>query len=133
MRSRTSLILIALTMLFAFVATGCGDDNSTSDGAAPAGATQSADPGSTGGSGAATASAQENRDKCLQAASAVADADKAAEAKEACEEAYDQLSEATKKIDQKTSDARAQCEEAANNIPNEEAKANALAACAKFK
>lgn len=133
MRSRLPLILIALTILFAFVATGCGDDNSTSDGAAPAGATQTIDPGTTGSNGAASESAQTTLDNCVKAAEAVQDKTKSAKAKKACQDAYDNIHDASAKIDQATSDARAKCEEAANNIPNEEAKANALAACAKFK
>lgn len=136
MRSRLPIILIALTILFAFVAAGCGDDNSTNDGAAPTGATQTTDPGSsgaTGSSGSATTSAQANLDKCLEAADAIPDGDNAAEAKEGCQEAYDKVSDATEKIDQARSDARAKCEEAANRLPNEQAKANALAACARFK
>jgi len=136
MRSRLPIILIALIILFAYVAAGCGDDNSTKDGAVPTGATQTTDPGATGATGAsgsATTSAQTNLDKCLEAADAIADGDKSAEAKEGCQEAYDKISDATEKIDQETADARANCEEAANRVPNEQAKANALAACARFK
>lgn len=133
MRSRLPIILIALTILFAFVATGCGDDNSTSDGAAPAGATQTTAPGTTGSSGAASESAQTTLDNCNKAADAVQDSSKSRQAKKACQDAYDNIQDASAKIDQATSDARAKCEESANNIPNEEAKANALAACAKFK
>ena len=133
MRSRLPLVLIALTILFAFVAAGCGDDTSTSDGAAPAGATQSTDPSSTGSDGAASESAQETRDNCIEFAEDLPDADQAAEAKKQCQDAYDNIQDASAKIDQATSDARAKCQEAANKIPNDEAKANALAACAKFK
>lgn len=132
MRSRLPIILIALTILFAFVAAGCGDDTSTSDGAAPAGATQTTDPGTTGSSGAASESAQLTLDNCEQVADAVQDKTKAAKAKKACQDAYDNIQDASAKIDQATSDARAKCEEAANKIPNEAAKADALAACAKF-
>lgn len=132
MRSRLPLIFIALTILFAFVAAGCGDDNSTSDGAAPAGATQTVDPGSTGSDGSATASAQKTLDACNSAAEKIPDADKSADAKKRCQDSYDNIEDASARIDEAASDARAKCEQAANKIPNASAKADALTACAKF-
>ncbi|MGK2877473.1 MAG: hypothetical protein ACSLFF_02675 [Solirubrobacterales bacterium] len=133
MRSRLPLILIALTILFSLAAAGCGDDASDNATPVPSGATQSTSEGSTGSDGAASASAQKILDTCLEAAGALPDADKAADAKKRCQDSYDNIKESSEKIDQATSDARAKCEEAAKNIPNAEARASALEACGKFK
>ncbi|MBJ7355460.1 MAG: hypothetical protein JHC98_11610 [Thermoleophilaceae bacterium] len=133
MRSRLPLILIALTIVFALVAAGCGDDKSGSGEVTPVPALDSKDDGTTGSSGAASASAQSTLEKCIEAADALPDKDKAAKAKQACQDSYDNIKESSAKIDQATSDARAKCEEAANKIPNEEAKSSALSACAQFK
>lgn len=133
MRSRLPLILIALTILLAFVATGCGDDKSADGDSTPVPALDPTNTGTTGSNGSATASAQKTLDKCNQAAEALPDSDKVADAKKRCQDSYDNIKESSAKIDQATSDARAKCEEAAGKIPNEEAKSSALAACAQFK
>jgi hypothetical protein len=148
MRKRLPLLLLALTVLIAFVAAGCGDDKSADVTSVPSGATQSSSSskGWTGSggdpkkstkksstSGAATESAQKTLDSCLTGAESIPDKDQAASAKRRCQEAYANIQESSAQIDKATSDARAQCEAAANKISNEQAKASTLAACAQFK
>lgn len=101
---RRSLILVAVTVLSALAAGGCGDDKSVSGDATPAGVTQSS--GKTRGWTATGGSAREPAPSTKRP---------------------------SKQIEQATRDARAMCEEAANKISNEEAKASTLAACAQFK
>jgi hypothetical protein len=128
MRSRFSFILIALAIPLALVATGCGDDKSSSGNS-----TQSTNSGSTGSNGAATESAKKTLEACKEAAEALPDEDRVAKATQNCEDSYENIKDPSAKIDQATSDARAKCEEAAGKIPNEDAKASASAACAQFK
>jgi hypothetical protein len=147
MRTRLPLFLLAMAVLVAFAAAGCGDDKSADVTATPAGATQSTSTskGWTGSGGdpkkstkkssggAATESAQKTLDSCLTGAESIPDKDRAASAKRRCQEAYANIQESSAQIDKATSDARAQCEAAANKISNEQAKASTLAACAQFK
>ena len=70
---------------------------------------------------------------CIDAADKLPDASNARDVKKRCKESYENIKDASAKIDQATSDARAKCEDAANKIPNADAKTSALAACAKFK
>jgi hypothetical protein len=128
MRSRLSLILIALTISFALVATGCGDDKSSSGSG-----TQTTNDGSTGANGAAKASAKATLNACLDAAESLPSEDRVKKAKQGCRGSYENIQDPSAKIDQATSDARAQCEKAAKQIPNADAKSSALAVCAKFK
>lgn len=47
------------------------------------------------------------------------DKTKSAKVKKACQDAYDNIQDASAKIDQATSGAGAKCEGVANNIPSE--------------
>jgi hypothetical protein len=107
MRSRLSLILVALTMLFAFVATGCGGDKQPDTvEAVPSGATQSTSKDSAGSVNPATPPTKKS---------------------------LDSTGDVSAKIDEAMREARAQCKKAAKSIPDGEAKTNALEACAKIK
>lgn len=129
MRARLPLILICFTVLFALVGAGCGDDASTSDSAAPAGATQSTEAGATGGTGATGASLEAAYNACLKAAEAIPDSSNSRNATQECKKAYNNVDNATDKVQKNVEDAYKDCQKAANSIDNADAKAQALAAC----
>lgn len=141
MRARLPLAVLALTMLFALVASGCGDDKSSSNTATPPGATQSVVPdpetsgstGSTGSNSSATESATAAYNACVSAAKNLPDADTSRKAQKQCKDSYDNIKDSTAKIDEQTSEARDKCNEAANKIPDSDTKTQALAACDKFR
>jgi hypothetical protein len=135
MRSRLPLVLLALTFLFALVASGCGDDKSSGGTVNTTGATQSTvqpATGGTGSSGSASASIKQAYQACLDGAEKIPDGAKSREMTKRCKDSYSNVKDASAKIDQAASDARAKCEEAANKIPDETTKASALESCAKF-
>jgi hypothetical protein len=145
MRTRLPLIFIALFVLLALAAAGCGDSNpasNTKQNAIPeSGFTPSSDTGdpssdsskdSGSSNDSASASAQRTVDACMKAAESLPDSDTVAKAKKNCQDSYDNIKESSKKIDEATSEAVARCKEAAKKISNAEAKARVLEACGKF-
>ena len=140
MRHRLPLFLACLMILPALLVAGCGDDNTGNTTPVPESSSQdSSDQGSTGSTGedsiaeSAGDSAKATYDSCIEAADQLPDNSNARDAKNRCQQAYDNIKEATDKMDQKTDEAREKCKDAANNIPNADAKAQALAACDKFQ
>jgi hypothetical protein len=112
MRSRLPLILIALAMLMALVAAGCGSDESSAVEPVPSGNARSSGDHFTGS----------------------ADADEPTVKKQEFHREFHKPSkDVSAKIDQAMRDARARCREAARTIPNAEAKSSALETCAKIK
>lgn len=131
MHRRLPLFLACLMILPALLVAGCGDDDTSSS--TPAQDTSTQEPATGATSDSATASAQRTLDACLETANQIPDSAKAEDAKQKCQDAYDNIAEANKKIDEKTQEAVQKCKDAANKVPNAEAKASALAACEKFE
>lgn len=127
MRQRLPILFVCLLFASALLATGCGDDNATTSPAPEATAPTSST------SDSVDASAQRTLDNCVEAAGRIPDETAAAKAKKQCEDAYNNIKEQTKNIDEKTAEARENCKQAAEAIPDGQAKEDALAACEKFQ
>jgi hypothetical protein len=144
MRTPKPLILVAVAALFALTAAGCGssdNDNTKTLNQRPipaVGFTPPSDAGDSGNSGDAepkrTSSkpAQGTLDSCLNAAKTLPSAESRANARKGCKASYENIKEASKQVEQATSEARKMCEEAARKIDNAEAKAQTLEACRNF-
>lgn len=133
MRQRLPIFLAALMILPALFVAGCGDDEEPATSTpAPTQTTTTASTGATSGE-SATESAKRNLDNCLKGAEQLPDDSATEAAKKQCQAAYDNIKDATKKVDESVADARKRCLEAAGQIPNEQAKQDALAACDRFQ
>lgn len=130
MRRRLPLILAALMMIPALLVAGCGDDKTSDTNTAAPTQSTAAPTGAT--SDSADDRAQATLASCQAAAEKLPE-DQAADAKQRCQDSYDNIKDATKKIDEKTQEAVAKCKEAAENIPDANAKQQALAACDRFQ
>jgi hypothetical protein len=132
MLTRASFLTV-LVVALALVATGCGDKSSSDGGAAAAGATQSSSSAAGGSSNSkAMAFAEKTRASCMDAALALSDADASGKAKKLCDDAYDKIKESASTIDKTASDARANCERAADKITDPQHKVSALHSCAEL-
>lgn len=131
MRQRLPILLVCSMIPFALLAAGCGDDDATTT-PAPDATTQEA-PSSATGDVSADESAQRALANCVQAADRLPDETAAADAKQRCQDSYDNIKEGAKNLDEKTAEARENCKRAAEGIPDGEAKQNALAACDRFQ
>lgn len=136
MRNRLPIILAALMILPALFVAGCGDDDEPTTTTAPTQTTAATpETSSTGPTGdeSASESAKRALDNCLAAADRLPDASNSRKAKKQCQDAYDNIKDATKKADESVSEARENCKQAAESIPDGQAKEDALAACEKFQ
>lgn len=130
MRQRLPILIVCLMIFSAFVAAGCGDDETTTT---PAQESATPATSSTGSTGSVSESAQTALDNCLAAADRLPDESNARKAKKQCQDAYDNLKDANKKIDESVTEARENCKKAAESLPDGQAKEDALAACEKFQ
>lgn len=157
MHRRLPAVLIALLILTAAIASGCGGGSSDpktealpsqatslpdqssgtkpSDSGDDSGSKSSDSSGSSSGtvSADAKARAETTRKNCLKVAKQIPSGDQAKQAKKICENAYDSMIEAAKRGQSQMSAAAEQCKEASKQIPDEETRQKALAACAKLQ
>jgi hypothetical protein len=133
---RARIVLVGLVVLLAIALAGCGDSsNSSGDHSGAGGATQSsAVPAGSDASGSSAAdAAKQAYEACLNAAASVPDAASKANVKKECKSRYGAIKDASKSIDQKVAEARANCETAAKKIPSETARESALDSCSKIQ
>lgn len=124
MRRRLLPILACLMMIPALLVAGCGDGSSGTN-------TKTSTP-----AGATSDSAGDRAKAVLASCKAAAEnlpVNRVEAAKKNCQDSYDNITGAKKAIDAKTDQAVKKCKQAAEQIPNADAKAQALAACGRFQ
>lgn len=131
MRNRLPLFLAALMLVPALLVAGCGDDKSSTTNTPESTMQVTATTGST--SDSASDRAQATLASCQAMAEKLPDEADAKKAKQACQDSYDNIADASKKIDESTKEAVKKCKEAAEQVPDETARENALAACERFQ